>query len=67
MLCLKIETGAVEDESEGSDTESNVAVELSKTTEMRLVPPDPSQCTILISLCVTVHVLGILLFVNAEN
>lgn len=46
MFFFKIETEGGEDEFEGSDTESDGAVELSKITEMRLVPSDPNQCTI---------------------
>ncbi|KAH7537899.1 hypothetical protein FEM48_Zijuj03G0141900 [Ziziphus jujuba var. spinosa] len=42
-IYAQIETGADEGESEDSDSESNGVVELSKTTEMRLVPSDPSQ------------------------
>jgi hypothetical protein len=43
---LKIETESDEDESEGSDSESSDTLDLSKITEMRLVPSDPSQCII---------------------
>lgn len=41
---MKIETEADEDESEGSDSECGETGDLSKITEMRLVPSDPSQC-----------------------
>lgn len=44
VFCLKIETAADEDESEGSDSESSDTLDLSKITEMRLIPSDPSQC-----------------------
>lgn len=46
LFCLKIETEADEDESEGSDSESSDALDLSKITEMRLVPSNPSQCSL---------------------
>ncbi|KAL5569992.1 hypothetical protein UlMin_026567 [Ulmus minor] len=42
-IYTQIETGDDEDESDGSDSESNAALDLSKITEMRLVPSDPSQ------------------------
>lgn len=42
---FKIETGAEELESEDSDSESDNILNLSKITEMRLVPSDPNQCT----------------------
>lgn len=42
-LYTQIETEADEDESEGSDSESSDALDLSKITEMRLVPSNPSQ------------------------
>ncbi|XP_050384967.1 chloride conductance regulatory protein ICln [Argentina anserina] len=42
-IYAQIETGADEDESEGSDSESNGVLDLSKITEMRLVPSDPNQ------------------------
>lgn len=44
LFCLKIETDADEDESEGSESECADGLDLSKVTEMRLVPSDPSQC-----------------------
>ena len=44
LFYLKIETGEDEDGSEGSDSECSDALDLSKVTEMRLVPSDPSQC-----------------------
>jgi hypothetical protein len=44
LFYFKIETGEDEDESEGSDSECSDALDLSKVTEMRLVPSDPSQC-----------------------
>lgn len=45
--CLKIDTGDEDgDQSEGSDTEDNGIVLLSKVTEMRLVPSDSNQCTV---------------------
>lgn len=40
---LKIDVGE-DEESEGSDSECNENLELSKITEMRLVPSDPNQC-----------------------
>jgi hypothetical protein len=46
LLRLKIETEADEDESEGSDSEGSDALDLSKITEMRLVPSNPSQCSL---------------------
>uniref|UniRef100_A0A7N0V4K2 Chloride conductance regulatory protein ICln n=1 Tax=Kalanchoe fedtschenkoi TaxID=63787 RepID=A0A7N0V4K2_KALFE len=42
-IYAQIETGADEDDSEGSDLESNEPHDLSSITEMRLVPSDPSQ------------------------
>ncbi|XP_059449477.1 chloride conductance regulatory protein ICln [Corylus avellana] len=42
-IYAQIETEADEDESEGSDSESSDALDLSKITEMRLVPSNPSQ------------------------
>ncbi|PON56232.1 ICln [Parasponia andersonii] len=42
-LYTQIETGSDEDESEDSDSETNGVVDLSKITEMRLVPSDPNQ------------------------
>ncbi|KAL6131892.1 hypothetical protein ACLB2K_070265 [Fragaria x ananassa] len=42
-IYAQIETGADEDESEGSDEECNGVLVLSKITEMRLVPSDPNQ------------------------
>jgi hypothetical protein len=44
LFCLKIETGEDGNESEDSDSESSDALDLSKVTEMRLVPSDPGQC-----------------------
>ncbi|XP_057952763.1 chloride conductance regulatory protein ICln [Malania oleifera] len=42
-IYTQIETEADEDESEGSDSECNDVVDLSKITEMRLVPSDPIE------------------------
>ncbi|XP_062153693.1 chloride conductance regulatory protein ICln [Alnus glutinosa] len=42
-IYAQIETEADEDESEGSDSEGSDALDLSKITEMRLVPSNPSQ------------------------
>ncbi|XP_061956651.1 chloride conductance regulatory protein ICln-like [Populus nigra] len=42
-IYTQIETGEDEDELEGSDSECSDALDLSKVTEMRLVPSDPSQ------------------------
>ncbi|KAL9373084.1 hypothetical protein Peur_035328 [Populus x canadensis] len=42
-IYTQIETGEDEDESEGTDSECSDALDLSKVTEMRLVPSDPSQ------------------------
>ena len=44
VSCLKIDTGEDEADSEGSDSECDGTLDLSKITEMRLVPSDPSQC-----------------------
>lgn len=45
LLFVKIETeDDDEDEDEGSDTESVEPLDLSRVTEMRLVPSDASQC-----------------------
>ncbi|KAF3433119.1 hypothetical protein FNV43_RR24221 [Rhamnella rubrinervis] len=46
-IYTQIETEGGEDESEGSDSENDGAVELSKITEMRLVPSDPNQLDML--------------------
>ncbi|KAL0317676.1 UNVERIFIED_CONTAM: Chloride conductance regulatory protein ICln [Sesamum angustifolium] len=43
LTLLLIETGAEELESEDSDSESDDILNLSKITEMRLVPSDPNQ------------------------
>ncbi|TQD97436.1 hypothetical protein C1H46_017015 [Malus baccata] len=40
---MVIETEDDEDESDGSDSERNGDLDLSKVTEMRLVPSDPNQ------------------------
>ncbi|CAI9100769.1 OLC1v1037936C1 [Oldenlandia corymbosa var. corymbosa] len=42
-IYTKIETGVEDDESESSDSENNETLDLSKITEMRLVPADPDQ------------------------
>ncbi|KAK3000680.1 hypothetical protein RJ639_022180 [Escallonia herrerae] len=42
-IYTQIETGAEEEESEGSDSEHDDVFVLEKVTEMRLVPSDPSQ------------------------
>lgn len=42
-IYTQIENGVEEDESEDSDAESNETLDLSKVTEMRLVPSDPDQ------------------------
>lgn len=42
-IYTQIETGADEEESEDSDSGGGDALDLSKITEMRLVPSDPSQ------------------------
>ncbi|CAN1180538.1 Chloride conductance regulatory protein ICln [Linum perenne] len=42
-IYAQIETGADEDDSDGSDSESTETLDLSKVTEMRLIPSDPSQ------------------------
>ncbi|KAK9266272.1 hypothetical protein L1049_025349 [Liquidambar formosana] len=42
-IYTQIETEADEDEAEGSDSECGETLDLSKITEMRLVPSDPSQ------------------------
>ncbi|KAL3575678.1 hypothetical protein D5086_023779 [Populus alba] len=42
-IYTQIETVEDENESEGSDSECSDALDLSKVTEMRLVPSDPSQ------------------------
>lgn len=44
VSCLKIETEENDADSEGSDSECDGTLDLSKITEMRLVPSDPSQC-----------------------
>lgn len=43
LLLIKIETGAEDDEMDDSDSLSNEILDLSKITEMRLVPSDPNQ------------------------
>lgn len=63
--CLKIDTGDEDgDQSEGSDTEDNGTVLLSKVTEMRLVPSDSNQCTVQLH---SYGVLFIVLFFNTES
>ncbi|KAK2998490.1 hypothetical protein RJ639_023805 [Escallonia herrerae] len=42
-IYTQIETGAEDEESEGSDSEHDDVFDLKKVTEMRLVPSDPSQ------------------------
>ncbi|CAM8989983.1 unnamed protein product [Rhodiola kirilowii] len=42
-IYTQIETGADEDDSEGSDLDSDEPHDLSSITEMRLVPSDPNQ------------------------
>ncbi|CAM8996620.1 unnamed protein product [Rhodiola kirilowii] len=42
-IYTQIETGANEDDSEGSDLDSDEPHDLSSITEMRLVPSDPNQ------------------------
>lgn len=49
---LKIDTGAEDEESEGSDSECNDTLDLSKINEMRLVPSDPNQCIVLAYICI---------------
>lgn len=46
-IYTQIEIAAEEDESEGSDSESSESLDISKITEMRLVPSDPSQLDML--------------------
>ncbi|KAJ6978088.1 chloride conductance regulatory protein ICln-like [Populus alba x Populus x berolinensis] len=48
-IYTQIETGEDENESEGSDSECSDALDLSKVTEMRLVPSDPSQLDTFVS------------------
>lgn len=40
---MKIDNGVEDDESEGSCDEGDVSSDLSRITELRLVPSDPSQ------------------------
>ncbi|XP_022866512.1 chloride conductance regulatory protein ICln isoform X2 [Olea europaea var. sylvestris] len=42
-IYTQIDTGAEDEESEGSDSECNDTLDLSKINEMRLVPSDPNQ------------------------
>ena len=49
IFCPKIETGADEDESEDSDSECNEVLDLSKVTEMRLIPSDASHCAYILA------------------
>jgi hypothetical protein len=45
---MKIETEAsLGEESDVSDSETNGELELSKVTEMRIIPSDPGQCILL--------------------
>ncbi|KAL7107290.1 hypothetical protein ACP275_06G045000 [Erythranthe tilingii] len=46
-IYAQIETEAEEDESEESDSESDSTLNLSKITEMRLIPSDPDQLDML--------------------
>lgn len=49
-IYTQIETGAEVDESEDSDSENDGASNLSKITEMRLVPSDPNQLDMLFAI-----------------
>ncbi|GFP88289.1 chloride conductance regulatory protein icln [Phtheirospermum japonicum] len=49
-IYTQIETGAEEDEMEDSDSETDDTLDLSKITEMRLVPSDPDQLDTLFSI-----------------
>ncbi|CAN0891587.1 Chloride conductance regulatory protein ICln, partial [Linum grandiflorum] len=42
-IYAQIETGDDEDDSDGSDSDNHDTVDLSRVTEMRLIPSDPSQ------------------------
>ncbi|XP_073125653.1 chloride conductance regulatory protein ICln isoform X2 [Henckelia pumila] len=50
-IYAQIETGAEDDEMDNSDSESNDDLDLSKITEMRLVPSDPNQDTLFAIFC----------------
>lgn len=41
---MKIDNGDEGDDTESCDSESSETLDLSKITEMRLVPSDPAQC-----------------------
>ncbi|CAA0836718.1 Chloride conductance regulatory protein ICln [Striga hermonthica] len=49
-IYTQIDTGAEEDEMEDSGSESDDAVDISKITEMRLVPSDPNQLDVLFAI-----------------
>ncbi|KAL3570262.1 hypothetical protein D5086_027511 [Populus alba] len=51
-IYTQIETGEDGNESEDSDSESSDALDLSKVTEMRLVPSDPGQLLAIILHCI---------------
>lgn len=44
-MFLKIDNGLEDDESEGSTDGGDESSDLSRITELRLVPSDPDQCT----------------------
>lgn len=44
-MFLKIDNGLEDDESEGSTDEGDESLDLSRITELRLVPSDLDQCT----------------------
>lgn len=43
-IVFKIDTGVEDDESDGVDSDCAEVLDLSKISEMRLVPSDPNQC-----------------------
>ncbi|GER48019.1 nucleotide-sensitive chloride conductance regulator family protein [Striga asiatica] len=49
-IYTQIETGAEEDEMEDSGSENDDAVDISKITEIRLVPSDPNQLDVLFAI-----------------
>lgn len=46
-LFMKIDNGVEDDESEGSSDEGDESSDLSRITELRLVPSDPNQGALL--------------------
>ncbi|MDK0812215.1 hypothetical protein P5E54_16015, partial [Clostridium perfringens] len=50
---IEVEDGS-DEESDESDTEANREIELSKVTEMRIIPSDSGQCILLWQLILSI-------------